>query len=89
MRQDTSRQEIDVKVEELIGSRVWIKTDQFRSVPGKITSTSNAINLDDIKSSVCQSTFRVEMPSGDVIDILGSNISKTENVAVSRENSLA
>ena len=53
-----------MKVEELIGSKVWIKTDQFRSVPGKITSTSNAIDLDDIKSSICQSTFRVEMPSG-------------------------
>ena len=66
-----------MKVEELIGSKVWIKTDQFRSVPGKITSTSNAIDLDDIKSSICQSTFRVEMPSGDVI--LGSNISKIEN----------
>jgi hypothetical protein len=79
MRQDTSRQEIDMKVEELIGSRVWIKTDQFRSVPGKITSTSNAINLDDIKSSVCQSTFRVEMPSGEVIEILGSKIAKIEN----------
>jgi len=68
-----------MKVEELIGSKVWIKTDQFRSVPGKITSTSNAIDLDDIKSSICQSTFRVEMPSGDVIEILGSNISKIEN----------
>jgi hypothetical protein len=79
MRQDTFRQEFDMKVEELIGSKAWIKTDQFRSVPRKITSTSNAINLDDIKSSVCQSTFKIEMPSGDVIEILGSNISKIEN----------
>jgi hypothetical protein len=79
MPQDTSRQEIDMKVEELIGSKVWIKTDQFRSVPGKITSTTNAINLDDIKSSVYQSTFGVELPSGEVIEILGSNISKIEN----------
>ena len=29
-----------MKIEELIGSKVWIKTDQFRSVPGKIVSTS-------------------------------------------------
>jgi hypothetical protein len=68
-----------MKVEERIGSRVWIKTAQFRSVPGKIVSTSNAINLEDINSSVCQSTFRIEMPSGDFIEILGSNISKIEN----------
>jgi hypothetical protein len=48
-----------MKVEELIGSRVWIKIDRFRSVPGKIESMSNAVNLDDIKSSVSQSRFRI------------------------------
>ena len=78
-----------MKVDELIGSKVWIKSDQFRSIPGKIVSTSNAVDLDDIKSSISQSTFRVEMPSGDVIDILGSNISKIEHIGASRENSLA
>jgi hypothetical protein len=46
-----------MKVEELIGSRVWIKSDQFRSVPGRIESMSNAVNLDDMELSVCQSTF--------------------------------
>jgi hypothetical protein len=73
-----------MKVEELIGSKVWIKTDQFRSVPGKIVSTSCAINLDDVKSSICQSTFRIEMHSGEVIEILGPNISKIENAGPSR-----
>jgi CYTH domain-containing protein len=72
---------MDMKVEELIGSKVWIKTDQFRSVPGKIAGTSCVINLDDIKSSVSRSTFKIEMPSGDVVEILGSNISKIENAA--------
>jgi hypothetical protein len=79
MGQDTFRQEIDMKVEELIGSKVWIKRDKFRSVPGKIESMSNAVNLDDIKSSVSQSTFRIEMSSGDVIEILGSDISKIDH----------
>jgi hypothetical protein len=83
MGQDTFRQEINMKVEELIGSRVWIKKDQFRSVPGTIESMSNAVNLDDIKSSVSQSTFRIEMPSGNVIEILGSDISKIEMPATS------
>lgn len=78
-RQDSIKPEIHMKVEELLGSKVWIKTDQFRSVPGKIVSTSNAVNLDDIKSSISQSTFRVEMPSGDVIEIVGSDISKIEH----------
>jgi hypothetical protein len=89
MRRDTFRQEIDMKVEELIGSKVWIKSDQFRSIPGKIVGTSNAVDLDDIKSSISQSTFRIEMPSRDVIEILGSNISKIENAAASQESSLA
>jgi hypothetical protein len=68
-----------MKVEELIGSTVWIKSDQFRSVPGKVESITNAVNLDDIKSSVSQSTFRIEMPSGRVIEILGSSISKVDH----------
>jgi hypothetical protein len=68
-----------MKVEELIGSKVWIKSDQFRSVPGKVESISNAVNLDDITSSVSQSTFRIEMASGRVIEILGSDISKIDH----------
>jgi hypothetical protein len=79
MRQDIFKLEIHMKVEELIGSKVWIKSDQFRSVPGKVESISNAVNLDDIKSSVSQSTFRIEMASGRVIEILGSDISKIDH----------
>jgi hypothetical protein len=86
MGQSTFRQEIDMKVEELIGSKVWIKRDKFRSVPGKIESMSNAVNLDDIKSSVSQSTFRIEMPSGNVIEILGCDISKIEMPATPPES---
>jgi hypothetical protein len=63
-----------MKVEELIGRKVWIKSDQFRSVPGEIKGMSNAVNLEDINSSVSQSTFRVEMLSGDVIEMRGSDI---------------
>jgi hypothetical protein len=74
-----------MKVEELIGSKVWIKSDQFRSVQGKIVSTSNAVNLDDIKSSVCQSTFGIEMSPGDLIEILGSDISKIEHADYIKE----
>ena len=89
MPQNTFGQEIDMKVEELIGSKVWIKSDQFRSVPGKIESMSNAVNLDDIKSSVSQSTFRIEVQSGDIIEVLGSNISKIEMPAKSQAAHLA
>jgi hypothetical protein len=47
-----------MKVEELIGRTVWIKSDQFRSVPGKIQSVSIAVNLDDIKLSASQSNVQ-------------------------------
>jgi hypothetical protein len=67
-----------MKVEELIGRKVWIKIDRFRSVPGKIESMSNAVDLDDI-SSVSQSKFKVKMPSGNIVEILGSDISKIEH----------
>ena len=73
-----------MKVEGLVGCKVWIKMDQFRSVPGKIESMSNTVDLDDIKSSVSQSTFRIEMASGDVIEVLGSNISKIEHAGMRR-----
>ena len=65
-----------MKVQELIGSKVWIKSDQFRSVSGKIEGISNAVNLDDIKSSISQSTFRIEMLSGDVIEMPRFNITE-------------
>jgi hypothetical protein len=75
-----------MKVEELIGSKVWVKREQFRSVPGKIESISNTVNLDDIKSSVFQSTFRIEMLSGDVIEIPGSDISKIDYAGYIQES---
>jgi hypothetical protein len=78
---DTSRGETRMKVEELIGSKVWLKVDRFRSVPGTIESMSNAVNLDDIKSSVSQSRFKIELPSGKIVEILGSDISKIEHAA--------
>jgi hypothetical protein len=39
---------------------------------------SNAVNLDDIKSSVSQSRFRIKMLSGNIVEIPGSDISKIE-----------
>jgi hypothetical protein len=81
--------EIDMKIEELIGSKVWIKRDQFRSVSGKIVGMSNAVNLDDIKSSVSQSTFRIEMPSGDVIELPGSDILKIDRAGYVQESRAA
>lgn len=67
-------------IQELIGRKVWIKSDQFRSVPGEIESVSNAVVLDDGQSSIAQSTFRVEMTSGKVCEVLGSDLSKIDEL---------
>jgi hypothetical protein len=69
-----------MKVEDLIGRKVWIKIDRFRSVPGKIESMSNAVDLDDIRSSVSQSSFKIKMPPGNIVEIAGSDISKIHNL---------
>lgn len=66
-------------VQELIGRKVWIKSGDFRSVPGQIESVSNAVVLDDGQSSVAQSTFLIEMTSGEVCEVLGSDILKIED----------
>jgi hypothetical protein len=65
-----------MNVEDLVGIRVWMKRDQFRSVSGIISSVTNAVNHDDLQSSIMESIFRIEMPSGDIIQVPGSHISK-------------
>jgi hypothetical protein len=76
-----------MKVEELIGSNVWVKGDQFRSVSGKIKDIPNSVNLDDIQSSVSQSTFRIEMlSSGDVIEMSGSDLLKIDHAGYVQES---
>ena len=39
-----------MNVEDLIGIRVWMKRDRFRSVSGIISSVPKAVNHDDHKS---------------------------------------
>jgi hypothetical protein len=68
-----------MNVEDLVGIRVWMKRDQFRSVSGVISSVPNAVNRDDLQSSIMESTFRIDMPSGDTIQVSGSHISKFDH----------
>ena len=70
-----------MNVEDLIGIRVWMKRDQFRSVSGIISSVPKAVNGDDLKSSIMQSVFRIDMPSGDAIQVPGSHISKFDHAS--------
>ncbi len=70
-----------MNAEDLVGIRVWIKRDQFRSVSGIISSVPNAVNRDDLQSSIMESIFRIDMPSGDTIQVPGAHISKFDHAS--------
>jgi hypothetical protein len=64
-------------VQELVGRPVWIKNGEFKSVPGEIKSVSDGVVTDDSQSSIAQITFSIETASGEVREVLGSDISET------------
>ena len=67
-----------MKIEELVGTRVWVKSDQFRSVSGVIADIAKSFEDDDPESAVKKSIFKVDMPSGDIIEVAGSDIAKID-----------
>ena len=69
-----------MNVEDLVGTRVWVKCDRFRSLSGRISSVLRTVKLDDLRSSVTKSVFRVDLFSGDVIQVLGSDICKFDRL---------
>lgn len=68
-----------MKVEDLVGSRVWVKSDQFRSVSGVVSSVQAPGHLDREQCSVAESTFKVSLTSGDVVEVLGTKIAKVDH----------
>ncbi len=69
-----------MNVEDLVGTRVWVKCERFRSLSGVISSVPRTVELDDLRSSITKSVFRVDLPSGDVIQVLGSDICKFDSL---------
>jgi hypothetical protein len=63
-----------MKVQELVGAKVWVKDRFLPRHKGRIASILKAIDLDDIGSSVTASIFRIELTSGDIIETSGFNI---------------
>jgi hypothetical protein len=56
-----------MKSEELVGSKVWVK-----SVPGVISSVQTSVDREDLKSAMAESTFKVSLTSGDVVEVPGT-----------------
>jgi hypothetical protein len=68
-----------MKVLELIGTRVWIKCDQFRRISGVISSVLKPVSRDDLQSSIAESLFDIALPSGQVVQLLGAEICKVDH----------
>jgi hypothetical protein len=70
-----------MKVLELVGTRVWIRCDQFRRISGVISSVLKPVSRDDLQSSIAESLFDVALPSGKVVQLLGAQICKVDHMS--------
>ena len=68
-----------MKVLELVGTRVWIRCDQFRKISGVISNVLKPVTRDDFQSSIAESLFDVVLPSGEVVQLLGAKICKVDH----------
>jgi hypothetical protein len=70
-----------MKVLELVGTRVWIRCDQFRRISGVISSVLEPASADDLQSSIAKSLFDIVLPSGKVVQLLGAEICKVDHIS--------
>ena len=70
-----------MKVLELVGTRVWIRCDQFRRISGVISSVLKPVSRDDLQSSIAESLFDIALPSGEVVQLLGAQICKVDHIS--------
>jgi hypothetical protein len=74
-----------MKVLELVGTRVWIRCDQFRKVSGVIARVLKPVSRDDLQSSIAESLFDVALSTGKVVRLLGAQICKVDHNASARD----
>ena len=70
-----------MKVLELVGTRVWIRCDQFRKISGVISSVLKPVSRDDLHSSIAESLFDIVLPSGKVVQMLGEELCKVDHIS--------
>jgi hypothetical protein len=75
-----------VKVQDLLGAKVWVEQPGLAEHVGYIAAVSEPVNLEDIKSSVDASMFRIVMESGDVVDTSGFNLLEIEHAGYIKES---
>jgi hypothetical protein len=70
-----------MSVLELVGTRVWIKYDRFRSISGVISRVLKPVSRDDLRSSIAESLFDIVLPSGEVVQLAGAKLCKVDYVS--------
>jgi hypothetical protein len=70
-----------MKVLELVGTRVWIRCDQFRRISGIISSVLRPACGDDLQCSIAETLFDIVLPSGQVVQLLGAEICKVDHMS--------
>jgi hypothetical protein len=66
-------------IKDLIGRKVWVKQrGELDERPGRISSVPRPVILESIQSTITASTFRIDLPSGDVLETTGVNIVRIE-----------
>jgi hypothetical protein len=70
-----------MSVLELVGTRVWIRCDQFRRISGVISSVLNPVSRDDLQSSIAESLFDIVLPSGKAVQLLGAEICQVDHIS--------
>ena len=73
-----------MKVLELVGTRVWIRRDQFRKISGVISSVLQPVSGDDLQSSIAESLFDIALTSGEAVQLLGAEICKVDHLSEQR-----
>lgn len=63
-----------MSVLELVGSRVWIRCDQFRKISGIISNVLDPVSGEDLDASIAGSLFDIMLPSGEAVQMLGAQI---------------
>jgi hypothetical protein len=67
-----------VRVEDLVGAKVWVKQANGEELTGFISSVPKPVDVESTTSSIAASIFRIDLSSGDVIETSGLNITGME-----------
>ena len=70
-----------MKVLELVGTRVWIRCDQFRKISGVISRVLKPVSRDDLQSSIAESLFDIVLPTGKAVQLLGAELCKVDHMS--------